>query len=823
MSHRQPSRRTRPVAARDAASRFSSETLERRVLLATGGLDPSFSDDGQATVDFGPDMIAESNAAVVQPDGKTVVVGQALRLNGVTAVAAGFAVARLNVNGTLDTTFGPTRSGTAVTYFGEHAHAYAVALQADGKIVAVGVASDEFAVVRYNADGTLDRSFDGDGIKTFDFDFLGSSPVARTVLVQLDGRILIGGDAYTGLINGNIDFAFARLNPDGSFDSSFDGDGKRVVGFGGTESATAMALDYTGTPATNPRYGSIVAVGSGGGEEHSQLLVARLKPDGSLDSSFDGDGRVGLFYAAGHATTADGVVIQSDGRIVVAGDTTVVSGTPLNGLVLVRFLPNGAVDGSFGPNGNGWAFTDFGIYHESAADLIESADGGLLVGGSDRPTDSGGKSVIAAYTANGLADTRFGGTGRVVLAFGGGTDLAPGPGRRFAFAGGRQFHVARVFDVGANLVYAATLNATASETGPTARGFFVYREERLPYATRVYFDVGGTATAPYFRARNADYSVEGMVFPIAVLGGSDVPYADIPADQTFTVVTMTPKDDALAEGNETAMFTIRADPAYEVGNPRTVSLTIVDNDAPPPTVAQVYVRGTSWAGADNLSDNLSFQEALASAGLGDADLGYRLDSAPAGWTIPWINVDQVVLRYSSPPTGSGIPSASSVVLDGVRSDYAATSVAQLDARTYAVTLDRALGTTPANPPATGLVTAGDRIRLSVAGGGAGSGTYALNFNVLQGDVDHGGMVLANDYSEVKLRFFKSTNTPATGTNDYSPFHDVDASGIILAYDFSEVKRRFFNDLPPAAAAPAAAGLREPAITAGFFGTQPILV
>src|SRR5206468_7275616 len=104
--------------------------------------------------------------------------------------------------------------------------------------------------------------------------------------------------------------------------------------------------------------------------------------------------------------------------------------------------------------------------------------------------------------------------------------LAYGPGRRFVVAGGPAMHAARFFDTGANLVYAVTLNPTASETGPTSRGFFVYRLERLPSPTRVYFDVGGTATAPFFRARNADYTADGMAFPIPILRHGSIPYVD---------------------------------------------------------------------------------------------------------------------------------------------------------------------------------------------------------------------------------------------------------------------------------------------------------
>jgi uncharacterized delta-60 repeat protein len=800
---------------------FRCEALEPRQLLAAGALDPSFGTDGRARVDFGPDMIAESDAATVQPDGKTVIVGQGLKLDGNTAVAVGFAVARLNIDGTPDMTFGPSRTGTAFTQLSTGAKALAVALQPDGKIVAAGVSDEHMAVVRYNADGTLDKSFDDDGIKTWDFGWLDGSPVARQVLVQKDGRILIGGDGYFGgLLDGNIDMVFVRLLSDGSFDPTFDFDGKHSIGFGGNDGLGAMAIDYTGTPDTNPRYGSIVATGGGGPGEHDQLIVTRIRADGSLDSSFDGDGKLFLHYTAGDRSSGGGLVIQEDGKVVVAGSShPAEAGTP-NGIVLVRLQPDGKVDPSFGSSGDGWVFTDFGTGRESVLDMIQSADGGLIVGGSDG-SFSTSKNVIAAYTANGLPDGDYPNGGKVVLPFGNARDLAPGPGRRFVYAGGdRKFDAARILDAGANVVYATNFDPVMYEsyngTGPRTRAFTVYQLERLPYANRIYFDVTGTATPPPFvrgGRGSVDFTADGMVFPLPFPGFPTIPYVDIPAGQTFLTVYLTPVDDADFERNETAVFTIRSSAGYEVGTPRSASFVIVDNDAPPPSVAEVYVRGSGWAGADNLVDNLTFQEKLASVGVGRADLGYRLDTAPAGRTVPWVNADQLILRYDQPQPST--PAASSIVLDGVRSDYAATGVAKLDDRTFAVALNRPLGTDPAGG------NDGDRIRLTVAGGGANNGTYVLNFSVLQGDVDGSGQVVAADFSAVKKKFFKSTNDPLAGTDsDYSVFHDVNADGVILANDFSEVKKRFFDALPPAPAA--VTPLFTPTVAAELFGMRPVL-
>ena len=171
-------------------------------------------------------------------------------------------------------------------------------------------------------------------------------------------------------------------------------------------------------------------------------------------------------------------------------------------------------------------------------------------------------------------------------------------------------------------------------------------------------------------------------------------------------------------------------------------------------------------------------------------------------------MDEIVLRYAAAPVGGGIPSTGNVVLDGVRSDYAVASVTPLDAQTYVLHLDRPLG----NDTAGGAN--GDRVRVHTPTG------PDLTLNVLQGDVNKSGSVLADDFSAVKARFFKSTASPVTGTNDYSAFHDIDGSGSILANDFSAVKARFFDNLPAPAAA--AADAQPASITRDLFSPAPII-
>jgi hypothetical protein len=207
-----------------------------------------------------------------------------------------------------------------------------------------------------------------------------------------------------------------------------------------------------------------------------------------------------------------------------------------------------------------------------------------------------------------------------------------------------------------------------------------------------------------------------------------------------------------------------------------------------PHITQAYARGSTWAPPDGNAANVTFMEYLEAQAVGDKTLGYRL---AAGTSLPWVNVDQIVLTYDAALTSA--PAASSIVIDGVRSDYAA-ATSLINNQTVLLTLPRPLGNLPAGGDN------GDRIRLTVPAAGAGNAAYVLNFNVLQGDVDRSGSVVAQDFSEVKAKFFKSASAPGSGASGYTPFHDVDASGQIVAADFSAVKTRFFDSLPPAAGA-----------------------
>ena len=195
-----------------------------------GSLDPSFSGDGRQTTDFGG-----------SDEAKGVALRATARSSRSATRGAGdhFALARYNPNGSLDPSF--SGDGKQTTDFGGFDVAYGVTLQGDGKIVAVGGGGTaaggfggDFALARYNPNGSLDPSFSGDGKQTTDF---GGFDRASGVELQADGKIVAVGNGGAG-----DDFALARYNPNGSLDPSFSADGRQTTDFGGGDAAHGVAL-----------------------------------------------------------------------------------------------------------------------------------------------------------------------------------------------------------------------------------------------------------------------------------------------------------------------------------------------------------------------------------------------------------------------------------------------------------------------------------------------------------------------------------------------------------------------------------------------------
>jgi len=369
----------------------------------SGTLDTSFGIGGKVTTDFagGGDGIG---GIAVQPDGRLVAAGAAT-IDG----QADFALARYNGNGTLDTSFG--KSGRVTTDFGGiYESAHAVALQWDGRIVVAGGSVvgyyDNFALARYLADGTLDTSF-GTGGKVIT-SFGEVSAEASALAVQADGKIVAAGYAN---IDGGEDFALVRYNPNGTLDTSFGSGGKVVTEFGLLQQGYSYAFGYS--LALQPD-GKIVVAGVAYMGPGRDFALARYNANGTLDTSFGTGGKVMSDFSRDDAAFA--VAIGPDGKIVIAGMSDVSRGF---GFALVRYTTTGTLDASFGTGGK--VTTDFGIVEQGfsnamVASLAIQPDGRMVATGRVYFNEDF-HSGMARYNSNGTLDTSFGTGGKVTASF----------------------------------------------------------------------------------------------------------------------------------------------------------------------------------------------------------------------------------------------------------------------------------------------------------------------------------------------------------------------------------------------------------------------
>jgi len=371
---------------------------------APGDLDRTFGVGGRVITNLTPGNDGASDVAI-QANGKIVVAGRASSRRGYGR----FAVTRYRANGGLDPAFGG--DGVVITNFSKREDSAAgVAIQADGKIVAVGGANptariSKFAVARYNTDGTLDATFAGNGKATTGFS--GGQDEGRDVAIQADGKIVVAGTADPG------EFALARYNLDGTLDTSFDTDGKATADITAEyDAANAVAIDADGK----------IVVAGYGGDLPLTFALARFNPDGTLDTTFDGDGVVTTDLTDGF-DNANAVTIQSDGKIVAAGEAGFCC-EYTGSFGLVRYDADGTLDATF--SGDGKVFTNFTNGDDSAGAVAIQPDGKIVAAGSEGFNGASSRFALVRYDADGVRDPTFGDNGRVITRFSRGFDFARG-------------------------------------------------------------------------------------------------------------------------------------------------------------------------------------------------------------------------------------------------------------------------------------------------------------------------------------------------------------------------------------------------------------
>jgi uncharacterized delta-60 repeat protein len=398
----------RQVLVRDGADRAAAVAIAPDggiVVVGDGGPDTALTvtrldRNGRVDRSFGDDGTQRVDLGGVET-GNAVAVARdgSIVAAGATTVGDNVLVLRLTPTGAPDEAFGP--GGVRIIDYGGADAAHAVVLQPDGRILLAGGGGPGRAllVTRLDPDGTPDMSFDGDG--TAGIDLSAGDDIGFGLARQPDGRLLVGG--VTGSPS---DAAFVRFGPTGTINRTFGIAGTRVIDAGGADAVRGVALRPDG---------KIVAVGTGG--RRGQVTVWRLNPDGSLDGSF-GRGGVAGFTTVRRAESAEAVALQQDGKIVVAGSIG-------RDMLIARFQPGGAPDTTFGRDGR----RIIQLGGRDAADAVAVQPDGAIVAAGRTSAGDGDAVVVRLQGDVPRSPARCGGREATIVGTPGDDRLVGTPGR----------------------------------------------------------------------------------------------------------------------------------------------------------------------------------------------------------------------------------------------------------------------------------------------------------------------------------------------------------------------------------------------------------
>jgi uncharacterized delta-60 repeat protein len=330
---------------------------------ADGTLDNSFGINGKATASVGKSNDYSSCASLL--DNRKILVGGYYN----DPVSLNMFLSRFNADGSLDSTFGIDGIDT-VAFGTDDDVAYSMKVQPDGKILLSGFSyvdfSNHFALARFNSEGFPDNTFGTDGKVTTQVGV--SNDISYSMELQTDGKILLGGTSYDGML---YDFAVVRYNADGTLDSTFDVDGKVLTSINSTSSM--------GYALTIQNDGKILLAGDYDNDTYHNFAVVRYNADGTLDHSFSMDGKSTITIDGEHTNYCDGMTLEQDGKIVVTGNSRITLGNDFD-ICLVRFNTDGSVDTSFGTNGS--VLQDINDHSEDSPwSVVMQPDGRIVVAG----------------------------------------------------------------------------------------------------------------------------------------------------------------------------------------------------------------------------------------------------------------------------------------------------------------------------------------------------------------------------------------------------------------------------------------------------------
>ncbi len=406
---------SKPVTTQSC--RFSSSSLtdvdfEVSRYNADGSLDNSFDLDGRVTTgDFGGG--SGLNAMAAQPDGKIVAVGSGdVGYDMNYRPMRDFAVVRYNTNGTLDTSF--DGDGKVATPVGSLRISYAnsVAVQSDGKIVAAGVGCNTsnsyidrcgFAIVRYNSDGSLDNSFDGDGQLITEIPGRHNG-ILKSIVIQPDGKIVAAGTTVSFTASQTI----IRYNSDGSLDTTFGSNGIVIESSWQVVSLSSLAIQSDGSLIT---VGKLSTITDPGTSPDVSVAVAKYHADGSPDTSFGSNGKVLTpFESYGEVTS---VKVQTDGKVIVGGSVRTGSYDSAECIVL-RYDPNGVLDPTFAKDG----ILKIGFFqYDRITSIAIQSDGKIVAAGYSLSSGNTPRLIVARINPDGILDESFDGDGKLTLFY----------------------------------------------------------------------------------------------------------------------------------------------------------------------------------------------------------------------------------------------------------------------------------------------------------------------------------------------------------------------------------------------------------------------
>lgn len=374
-----------------------------------GSPDADFNKDGPEPAEFEDGVFPSSIA--FQKNGKIVIAGSTGGDRPETS--KDFALMRYQKNGKLDKSF--SEDGKLTTDFGFNDFAQAVAIQNNGRIMVAGgttsITNWDYAIAQYKNDGSPDNGFYEEG-KKIAYVPVGKGSL-RSIAVQNDGKTVVAGDMLDSVNRSN--FFIARYNSDGSPDKTFSGDGKQVTDFGFSYShLNTLTIQHDGKIVV----AGTVIISAYPDPDTGYMAIARYNTDGTPDSTFSDDGRQETSLGNNYlSASVSSLAVQEDGKILAGGVVTDIEWN--HHVFLARYYTDGSLDNSFGKDGI--ATVQFAPEYNNASSLAIDQNKKIIMAGGTNMGDNNDFALVR-FNDDGTLDKTFGTGGKLTTDFEGNHD-----------------------------------------------------------------------------------------------------------------------------------------------------------------------------------------------------------------------------------------------------------------------------------------------------------------------------------------------------------------------------------------------------------------